>query len=348
MTDEAKDISEDSVRQDLEAAFDAADKEDKKEEPKSDEEAGRPAEDPEEPIRAAGEEPAKEEPAAELAAEPAKEELPVVVEEESPLLKAPTAWSAPMREKWGELPNDVREYVHQREKEAGVAIQRNAEEAKYGGAMQQVLRPFESVMAMESSTPFQAVQALAQTAATLRMGTPVEKANTIKHLINSYNVDIEALDKALVNEEQLTPEQTAMSSMLDQRFKPFEALMTEVQQGRAAHQASSVAAIDSEVSKFEDTKPEFYADVREDMADFIEMKYRRGVNVGLKDAYDACINMRPELKTILTARENAKKIAEKTAASSSLTGGTQAPGGEDVGKRDLRGDLEAAWDAQHV
>lgn len=265
---------------------------------------------------------------------------------ESPLLRAPQSWRAPLREKWGDLPNDVREEIHRRESDFATTIQKQTETTKYGETMQQVLRPFESVMAMENATPFQAVQSLAQTAATLRMGTPGQKAATIKKLMDAYEVDVEVLDRTLVGEESLPPEQQALANMLDKRMAPLEQMLQDVQQGRQQYQQQSDEQISSEVEAFSsDSRNEFYRDVRTDMADLIELAHRRGVSLTLPEAYDRAVAARPELKQILDTRSAAERLASKKAAAISLKPTTPSVSNDDA-PTDLRSVLERAWDSQ--
>ena len=307
----------------------------------------------EEPTEAAAE-PAEVEPVSEAA--PAEDvdttevetpEVPETPEEPEPeeFARAPQSWSAKVREHWKNLPPDVRDFVHRREREFATTIQNTTEDTKYGQAMQEILRPFESVMAMESATPFQAVKSLAQTAATLRMGTPSQKADTIKALINAYDVDINMLDQALVGEPTLSPEQKAFQSMIDQRLGPVEQMMQELRQNRQQMQATVDARYDQEIDQFEaDSANEFYQDVRGDMADLIEVAHRRGYDMPLKEAYDRAISLRPDLQEIVSARKNEQILAKKRAAASTLQP-TQPVGNGEAPPDTLRGAIEAAFDS---
>ena len=268
-------------------------------------------------------------------------------ESDSPLLRAPQSWNANAREKWGELPNDIREYIHQREREFNTRIQQTTEDTNYGKTMQEILKPFESVMAMESATPFQAVHSLAKTAATLRMGTPSQKADMIKNLITAYDVDIETLDKALVDEPTQTPEQRALEAMLEKRLGPLEQLLQQTRTATSTADQRLNQQYDDAIYAMEnDPKYEFFNDVRQDMADLCEVHYRRtGQELDLPTAYDRAVLMRPDLQQIVSARDAQRKIAEKRAAAS-VSPANRSPEGGKAAPTDLRGFIEQAWDEQ--
>jgi hypothetical protein len=97
---------------------------------------------------------------------------------------------------------------------------------------------------------------------------------------------------------------------------------------------------------------EFFEDVRQDMADLIEVAQRRGVALTLKDAYTRAVGLHPEISKVVSqraaaaARTPAGATQRARAASSSVRSSpaVQPKGDREVG-HDMRADLEAAMDA---
>jgi len=92
---------------------------------------------------------------------------------------------------------------------------------------------------------------------------------------------------------------------------------------------------------------EFFEDVREDMADLLEVASRRGIALTAKDAYTRAVAMNPEVSKVMEQRRAAKtqngSIQRAMAASSSVKAQpTAGPPAQSGGS--LKDDLEAAWD----
>lgn len=343
-------MDEDDLRSDLEAAFEEQEEEISGEP----EEAGGSEEDTEEPLGAeeaeGGEPEAEAEDQSDDPEPDEEEEGEAENDEPDDDTPAPTSWNAQAREHWDNLPKNLKEYVHERERQFATAIQRNTESAKFGDHVSHVLRPFEAVMQMEGADPIQAIHGMALTASTLRMGTPSQKAQMIAKMVNDYGVDIQHLDSALVGEEIATPEETRMMQMVQQQLQPMQQFMQNYQQ----NQQMQGSSVDSEIQEFQnDSNNEFFSDLRELMGDIIEMNSKRGKSLTLQESYDIACKMDPTVSNILENRQAqtsvmsaAKKTAAKKKAASSVRSGsprTRAPKESDE-QSSLRSDLEAAWE----
>jgi len=282
--------------------------------------------------------------------EPTKENKPG--DEDQTISRAPAGWSPSARASWDELPAGARKEIIKREKDYSVGIQRHSETAKYGESVQRVLAPFQSIMRMEGADDITAVANLAQTAATLRLGTPVEKAKLVTDLINVYGVDISTLDSMLAG-EQVSEEDDKLQRLLDQKLAPFQQLLSGVNQAKEQQARGVISTVDKEIAEFEKTA-EFIEDVREDMAYILETAAQRGSKITLKQAYDRAVASRDDLAPLVDKsrrmqqlRAADEKVKSKRAAAGSLPGG--APGGAAAAKGagTLRGTLEEAWDASN-
>lgn len=238
-----------------------------------------------------------------------------------------------------------------REGDIAKFIQNTSDDAKFGAAMQQAISPFAQVLALDAPNPFTALRNYAQTAAQLRTGSASMKAQVISNLIKQYDVDIETLDKTLAGEDTGSAEESRLASLLDERLKPVQDFMSRAEKARHEFSETQSQAYQSEIQKFAGSEGhEFFEDVRQDMADLIELAQARGRAMTLEEAYQACVRARPDLQEALKTRteaeqlrERARKVAEKKKAASSLKSTTPKPKGQGDAD-DLRSTLEQAWD----
>ena len=346
-----------NMREDLEAAYN----DDEETQENQAEEAGGSSTNSEEQVRVEEKEetPTPQELLAEN--EPAREEPAVVSEipnenpvgeDEKPASgeyeKAPAGWGASVREEWSSLSPTVKAEVVRRENAYSAGIQRYAEDGKFGSAIKQTLAPYAQIMAMEGADELTAVGNLARTAAVFRLGSPQEKAGTIADIIRVYGIDISMLDSMLVGESPVTPEETKMQTMLDQRLGPVEQMMKQVSGARESYQSNTVNHVNQEITEFENNA-EFMSEVRSDMADLMEMAANRNQTMTLQQAYDKAVLLNPDVSAVLESRNtqkrlknNATKLKAKEAAASSVTGSIGGEGSNTAA--DLRSTLADAWE----
>jgi hypothetical protein len=186
---------------------------------------------------------------------------------------------------------------------------------------------------------------MVDTIALLQNGSPADKAVKMAQLISHYGVDIEALDSALVGEAPQNPQAHELQQLIDQKMQPVNQLLQRLDQTQSANQQRVQQEAAQEVASF---KGEFLSDVRNDMADLIDMAAARGQQMTLQEAYDKAVILRPDLQKILTERRQNEeltgkrnRIGNKMNAASSISG---SRGGIASGNSDsLRGAIEDAW-----
>jgi len=333
-----------SIREALEETFDVG------------EETGRPEEDPKEPVGSPGEteevEPQEkpeledeEAPAKEVPEEPEekpkKESAPPPPEDD---IKAPESWKPAIREHWKGIPKEVKEEISRRETEISRALQRASGHRKLADEYANLIRPYEKYIRLANSTPFQAVDNMLRTAAHLADGTPTQKAQVIRDIIKNYDVDIGILDSVLAGEELPGSANDSVIQAMEKRFAPMLKFFEEAQGNQKSYQESQSAKIEREIEEFSNDKShEFYSDVRETMADLIEVAERRGLTMTLQEAYDKACQLTPDIAKIVSQRSMAV-TEEKKRAASSIPG--NSPNSEKKGgsAKDLRSALADAWD----
>ena len=347
--------TEDSLRDSLEAAVEASEAEEVKEEVKEEvveDSTPTPQELMEEPKDELKDEPKEVEDKVEVKDDTKVEtqiETPVEAKEVSPI-KPPPSWSAKDREQWAELPENLQKTIIDRERNYSMGIQKHAEGAKFAQKVVDTLAPYRHIMMQEGADEVAAIGNLAQYAATMRVGTQQEKANTLARIIQQYGVDIPTLDNVLSG-QGVDPETSRIDQILQQRLAPVEQMVQDFNRGRQENLRSTDLRLQKEIEDFS-SKAEFMEDVREDMADILELNANRNKEITLEQAYEKAVAMRPDIQEIINSRNKQKelqnsrrKIASKENAASSLDGGSQAPV-ENKDAPSVRGAIADAWEAQ--
>lgn len=267
-------------------------------------------------------------------------------------IKPPAGWSPEAREVFKDLSPVAQREIVKREKDYAVGMQRNAEASKFGTRVKDVLTPFQAVMRLEGVDEITAVQGLATTAATLRMGTPMEKAREIARLISGYGIDIPTLDDVLSGQvKQVPEEEQRLTALMEKHLAPVRQILGEVERGRQEVGQRVIADVDSEIAQFE-SKAEFIEDVRNDMADFLEIAAKNGRKLTLQGAYDKAVALRPDLSKILQERsrisslkDGGKRLDGKRRAAASIHGSSAGTTTTYKPGSNLKSDIEAAWEA---
>ncbi|MCA1807388.1 MAG: hypothetical protein LC687_06035, partial [Actinobacteria bacterium] len=217
--DIAKEVDQENDMQELEDAWNLSEESNNEEEdttPVAEGEAEAEAEpEPETAEREDGE------PAPEAESEPSKE----------PEIAPPAGWKGVVKQKWKELPADVRQEIARRERDYAVGIQQYSETAKRASDYDRLLSPYQSLFVANGTNPVQGLQNILQTAASLQMGNNAGKAKIVGDLIQQYGVDIESLDNYLAdgNVPESNQDQDRLEKLLEERMGPVNQLMQQLQ-----------------------------------------------------------------------------------------------------------------------
>ncbi len=283
-------------------------------------------------------------------------EKPVIPAAPAPgAIRAPASWSPEEREEWGTMPLKSQQAVIRREREIGEALRTTAGARQFTQSVEQVLAPYMPMIQAEQSDPVRAIGALFQTAAVLRTAPPLQKASMLADLILQHNIDIGMLDNVLNSKVQGRPApndpMNHVLQALDQRLRPMQDFMSNFErQQQGVLQNIETQATQTLTEFMSDPKNEFAEDVREDMADLLDLAARRGQNLSLSDAYRRATLAHPTISSIMERRMLDKGAAQHSAAASrarnasaSITdsGAPSQSGNEDEGD-DVRSALGAS------
>ena len=309
------------LREALEAAYDEQEAEEPEEKVEEPEEGGSD-EDAEEPVGDTPAEPESEErkPAPKAAEPEAKE----------PDIKSPESWKPAVREHWAKLPKEVKEEVQRREREVNQVLQQSAGARKFTEAFSATLRPYEQMLRLENTPPLAAIDDLFRTSLVLRSGSVAQKAKMVADIVQRFHVPIEDLDKALVGED-IPDENGKLQQMLQQQLAPVTQFMSQVQQMRHTKEQATSKEIDAEIAAF--STKEFFNDVRDTMADILEVAAKHGKELTMQQAYDRAIALDSDIQATLEQRKKTEMTQKKRAAStlpSRSTATTGKPSGNSI------------------
>jgi len=282
-------------------------------------------------------EPRLEEPQAVDEQEPVENVAPVENEApESDINVAPKGLSPAAREAWANTPEPVRAEIAKREKDFENGIQKYAQQARRAQAMDQALAPYSNLFAMNGG-PGNTLPGLLQTANSLQTGSEYVRAQTVASLIQQFGVPIATLADILEGKGAEQPQRTQQPDIQAEIQKALQPLYQQ-------QTMSKQAAIQSEIQQFaSDPANEFYADVRGDMADIMDIAAKQGKPMTMKEAYQKACMLRDDVRNIIQSREATGQVGARRNAASSISG---APRGMESGPKpeSVADYLNQAWD----
>lgn len=276
--------------------------------------------------------------------------------------RAPQSWKKEAKGEWAALPLHVRQEVYRREQQVERALQEAAPARQIAEQFQQTVAPYMARINSFGINPQQAIQQLLQADYQLATSDPKTAARLMAKLIKDYHIDIASLDEAIVSggQEQQDPNQQLVQQIeqrMMQRFSPMLnfALQEQQRQQQAAYQQQQQAASTVEQMSL-DPKYPYFDQVREEMADLIEVAARRGVYLTPERAYTKAVQLNPDVSSQLAVQQtmnqanNVHQQAMKAkAAASSISGSPVAGSNMSIqGDGSLRGAIEAAFGGARV
>jgi hypothetical protein len=229
-------------------------------------------------------------------------------------LQAPASWSPSAREHWKAMNPEAQREVARRESEMQRFANEVAPARQLGERFFQAVQPYMPIIQAEGVDPLTAVTNLMNVTRTLRTGTQYEKANTLAQIVKVYGVDIQALDAALAGQpmpqgvQQQGPD---VNAAVQQALAPLYQAARQ-RQDQIVQQADGEARTELEAFAA-DPANEFFQDLRQEMADIIELADKRGRSVSIAEAYRQAAMLHPEVSKVMLARQqgvNARQLTQ--------------------------------------
>lgn len=260
--------------------------------------------------------------------------------------KPPQSLGPAAREHWNQVPAPVREAFAKREMDVAQSIGQAVENKTFRDRFHQAVEPHGDFLRNNGMDPFQTVGSLLGDARVIWNGSPQAKAAKIAQMVRAAGVDINLLDQHLAGQApqggQQGQPQDHIAAAREAAREEFRQLKAQDDQERTHGGWKAFAA-----------KAEFWADVKHDVADIMELSQRRhGVAMSIEDAYNRAVQLNPEVAGVLKQRnaaETAKQANASTqrsrAAASLVRSQPAAPKDGPKGKKgDWNAAVEAAWD----
>jgi hypothetical protein len=271
----------------------------------------------------------------------------------TPLSRAPQSWRPQTRAHWDKLPTEVQQEINKRELEVSRGLSEAATARRGQQEFQSIVRPFEALLAASGVTAMQATRNLMTTAATLQTGTPQQKAQTVANIIRAYGIDIGILDKTLAG--KAPPPSVAgpdVRAIIQQELQNNPLMVERQREIEARKQALQQESHRSITEFASDPKNEYYEDLREDMADLLDLAAQRGRVMTIQEAYDRAAQAHPEISKLVEQRKRAEAaaaakdgVSRARRASVSQPSGTPAAVGRTSARPvGARAALNQAWD----
>ena len=364
------------MTQDLRAALSAAveesEKKDESQVQQSEPVVEAPSAEPEgEPVQASDEEAGTAEP---VEAQPADTSQPKATQQDSQAAqqparehrvdRAPASWKKEAKGEWASLPLHVRQEVYRREQEVNRVLQEAAPARQVAEQFHQVVQPYMARIQQVGVAPMQAIGSLLQTEHILATGTQREKAALMAKFISEYGIDVTDLDEALaaaIKGQPQNPQQddleTRLLSRIQQQIAPVLTFAQQQQQQAAAQQQRvQQEAVQTIEQMSLDPKYPHFDEVRQEMADLIEVAAKRGIYLTPEQAYHRAVQLNPDVygevqkQGMMTQANQQHQQAQRARIASSSVTGAPATGGDTrfQGDGSLRGAIEAAFGGQRI
>jgi hypothetical protein len=215
-----------------------------------------------------------------------------------------------VREQWGQVPAPIQAEVARREREYQISMQNAAGQRQFIDAFEAAVRPYEVFIRQENSNPIASMVNMFQTAATLRVGSPMEKAKIAADIVKNFGIDLVTLDHLLAGQQPPEGQQQQPQQFRDPRFDQFLALQKQHLEERERFENDSIAY---GLKKFAETH-EFYSDVSDTMADLVDRATKRGETVDLEKIYARACQLDESVSTILAQRSASANRGQQSQA----------------------------------
>jgi len=262
--------------------------------------------------------------------------------------KAPQSWRPAEKAKWATLDPAVRQEVTRREREITTALNDSAQARSLAHEFANAVSPYMARIQSMGVRPTEAVAELFKVDHLLSTAPKQQRAQFMAKLIADYDVDVVALDAALSGQAPKDDVPSQVEQLLQQRLAPFQQFMAQ-QQARLQReeQESQQRTVQTVESMALDPKYPQFSEVRNDMADLIEIYSRRGVYLPLDEAYNRAIAMTGGTNQVVVQQQAAEANAQAQRAlkaSRSVRGTPNLGGLKSVDVNDRRATIAAAFD----
>jgi hypothetical protein len=264
--------------------------------------------------------------------------------------KPPQGWTAPMKEKWASIPEDIRGEITRREQDMAAGVQRLNQQYEPLRQVGSALQAYDPYFQHIQKPPQQYLQELIPIEQTLALGNPAQKLDMLLNVADKYGVPIRnvlnqamggKLGEAITESHKSFGSPTPIPPQVQQELVTLRTQMDNIQNLAAKSELDTFIA--------DATNHPYFDNVREDMAKLLET----GACTTYQEAYDISVWRNPDLRAHVLAQANGQQqaagIQQRQAAAAvavppaaASIGRTQPA--KDDGTGDVYDDVRRAWE----
>lgn len=267
-------------------------------------------------------------------------------------LQAPQSWKPAQKAKWDKLDVDIQQEVLRRERDTTHVLNETASARQLVNKFTQAVNPYMARINLLGGDPIQAVQELLKADHLLSSAPKGAKAQFMAKLINDYGIDLQELDNALAGKPVADPVDSRVEQLVAQRLAPLQEFITAQQRAEQQRQQEIGQQLSHTVETMAaDPAYPHFQQVRESMADIVELMARRGQHITIEAAYNRAIAMDPDLAKLAEQEATAKAAAQLNSRAQRAKNASISVGGAPSGSiggtprsNDRRATIEAAFE----
>lgn len=233
--------------------------------------------------------------------EAVEEVVEIPVEQPKQTISPPASYSAAVKAKWAELPQEVQNELAKREADVTRMMTAPDGELRMGRELKEVILPYMPIIQAEGGTPAGAIKDLLNTAYRLRTGSPQQKAALLHEVAQQYGVDLNAYQP-----QQADPQTAYMQQQLaqiQQQANP-EVIKNQLREEMTRDR------INTEIAAFaSDPKNVYFEQLKPVMGSLMAS----GQAKDLQDAYDQACYANPTIRSTLLAQKEQEQQAKRRA-----------------------------------
>lgn len=235
--------------------------------------------------------------------------------------KAPSGWSPKARERWSQIPEDLRSEILRREEDSAKGVRQLQEEVAPMRGFVNTLAPFIQEAFSNAQDPAQYIGSVMVAERALRTGDINSKFEALLSIADQYKIPLrEIINKSAGEEVLKTPAQ--------QQFQLPPEIQRELEESRRWREQQSRGSSSTAIQDFA-AKNEFFEDVREEMAVLLEA----GAAKDLQGAYERAIWANPSTREVLLSRQGVDKKKTDLKEAQKRASGSSVETNESLGRK---------------
>jgi hypothetical protein len=255
--------------------------------------------------------------------------------------RAPSTWKPTARAEFDKLSPAIKAEIHRREADFQNGQAQLIPDATLGKNLRQVIDPYRYMIEAEGGTPERAVADLFRTAAIFRTGTEQQKYHAIATVANQFGIDLRRFGGQPQQQGQPQPAQQQPQQFRDPRVDQILAAQNqERQQSQAREQQQTESTVTRWMNENDaqgNPKRPYLGDVINEMSALVPQIRQADPTLthaqALDAAYDRATWAHPEIRTLLTQKQQTDLDAQRRAANQTRVADARRAGSVNVPRR---------------